>query len=502
MTGTRYWRIASFVVLFCGMVLASQAQTFNTLFDFDGSNGASVIAPLIQGIDGNLYGVTAQGGIRNGNGTAFRISPDGTLTTIHYFCAQANCVDGAGPQGPLVQGPDGSLYGTTAAGGTNPYGGIAFKITTSGKLIVLYNFCTATDCIDGSDPSALTLGRNGNFYGTTNSGGAYQSGTIFEITPSGKLTTLYSFCSQSYCSDGATPSAPLVLASNGNLYGVTTAGGPLNYGVAFELAPTGKVTTLYQFCSEITCTDGYTPYSGLIEASDGYLYGTTYYGGTGCSGGCGTIYRLSLSGQYSTVYSFCSANVCPSGLNPIGGVIEGTDGNLYGTTSVGGSIYNNCAGSGFGSPCGTLYQFTRQGTLNVLHDFCNVQQGICPDGAFPEASLFQSTNGIFYGGTDLGGNTGCTGGQACGALYSLSMGLGPFVQAQINFGKVGQVVNILGNNLTGTTSVTFNGVAAEFKVMADTYLKAQIPTGATTGTIEVTTSTGTLDSNLPFQVLR
>jgi hypothetical protein len=136
----------------------------------------------------------------------------------------------------------------------------------------------------------------------------------------------------------------------------------------------------------------------------------------------------------------------------------------------------------------------------VLHDFCNSQQGNCPDGALPEASLFQATNGIFYGSTDLGGSQ-CSEIGTCGTLFTLSMGLGPFVQAQINFGKVGDIVNVLGNNLTGTTGVTFNGVAAQFKVVSDTYLKAQIPTGASTGTIEVTTPSGTLDSNVPFQVL-
>ena len=490
MTGIRVSKIAGILCVFWAMALMSHAQTFNTIVNFDGSNGAEVMAPLIQGIDGNLYGVSAEGGIRNGNGTAFRIAPDGTLTTIHYFCAKANCSDGAGPQGPLVQGPDGSLYGTTSSGGTNFHGGIVFKITTSGKLIVLHNFCT-TDCSDGSYPSALTVGPNGNFYGTTFTEGKYGVGTVFEVTPSGNFTTLYSFCASKIpCPDGSNPTGPLVRASNGNFYGVTMMGGPFNYGVAFEITPAGKMTTLYQFCSTITCTDGFTPYSGLTQANDGKLYGTTYYGGTGCNGGCGAIYSLTLSGQYSTVYSFCSQSGCVDGQNPIGGVIQGTDGNFYGTTSVGGSRYLNCPGNGFGSSCGTLYQFTRQGTLNVLHAFCAQQSG-CLDGGVPEASLFQATDGTFYGSTEDGDGT----------VFTLSMGLGPFVQAQINFGKVGQVVNILGNNLTGTTSVTFNGVAAQFKVMSNTYLKAQVPTGATTGTIAVTTSSGTLNSNMPFQVL-
>jgi uncharacterized repeat protein (TIGR03803 family) len=267
------------------------------------------------------------------------------------------------------------------------------------------------------------------------------------------------------------------------------------------MTPAGKFTTLHQFCASLTCTDGYSPYSGLIQASDGNLYGTTFYGGTGCAGGCGTIYRLSLSGQYTTVYSFCSQTDCADGQEPVGGVIEGTDGNFYGTTTAGGSRYLDCPGNGGGSNCGTVYQLTPQGTLSVLHSFC-AQRGNCPDGGLPEASLLQATDGTFFGSTFLLGASRCDGEGGCGTLFTESMGLGPFVHPQIDFGKVGQVVNILGNNLTETTGVTFSGTPAQFKVMSNTYLKAQVPTGATTGTIQVTTPHGTLSSNVAFHVIR
>jgi len=476
--------------------VAAQAQTFNTIVTFNGNNGADVTNGVIQGPDGNLYGVSET--------NVFRITPGGNLYTVHKFCSQTNCTDGHIAYGSLLQTANGNLYGTTAYGGANDSGEI-YEITTAGQFKVLYSFCSVNSpvrCADGSLPWAgLVLGLDGSLYGTASSGGASGLGTIFKIDGAGKLTTLHSFCADKdqSCPDGSTPYAPLLLASNGNFYGTTFAGGPLNFGVAFEMTPSGKVTTLHEFCSTITCTDGYSPWSGLIQASNGNLYGTTYYGGTGCVGGCGTVYQLTLSGKYRTVYSFCSQQGCTDGQEPVGGVIEGTDRNLYGTTTAGGSPLLDCPGNGSGSNCGTVFQLTPQGTLNVLHSFCS-QQGSCPDGGLPEASLLQATDGTFYGSTFLNGGTYCFGKGGCGTLFTLSMGLGPFVRAQIDFGKVGQIVNILGNNLTGTTSVTFNGSSAQFKVMSDSYLKAQVPTGATTGKIEVTTSSGTLSTYMPFYV--
>ena len=475
--------------------IAAQAQSFNTIVTFNGANGFYPVGSLIQGLDGNLYGTTQT--------SVFRLTPNGNLYTIHSFCSLPNCADGGYVRTTLAETANGDLYGTSVYGGANGNGEV-FEVTAGGKFSVLYSFCSVnspTPCADGDLPFAgLIVGPDGNLYGTTSAGGASQSGTIFKITPAGQLTTLHNFCSLQYCPDGATPYSPLVLASNGNFYGTTFNGGPLNFGVAFEMTPAGKYTTLHQFCATLVCSDGYSPWSGLIQASDGNLYGTTYYGGTGPSGGEGTIYRLTLSGQYSTVYSFCSQTACTDGQLPVGGVIEGSDGNLYGTTTAGGSQYPNCPGTGFGTNCGTVFQFTRQGTLNVLHDFCNQSTGHCPDGAVPEASLLQATNGTFYGSTFIGGGNNCNGQGTCGTLFTVSTGAGPFVQAPINFGKPGQVVNILGNNLSGTTSVTFNGTVAQFKVMSDSYLKAQVPTGATSGKIEVTTSSGTLSTITPFNV--
>src|ERR1017187_5485119 len=179
-----------------------------------------------------------------------------TLTTIHRFCSQSGCPDGAGPYAGLVQAANGGLYGTTLVGGTNSAGTI-FKITPGGTLTTLYSFCPQTNCTDGAEPEAgLFQAANGDLYGTTYFGGTNAQGTVFKITQGGTLTTLYSFCSQTNCTDGATPGAGLVQAANGDLYGTTSNG----YDTVFKITPGGTLTTLYSFCSQTNCTDGAEPY--------------------------------------------------------------------------------------------------------------------------------------------------------------------------------------------------------------------------------------------------
>src|ERR1022692_4206270 len=204
-----------------------------------------------------------------------------TLTTIHRFCSQSGCPDGANPWAGLVQATNGGLYGTTYYGGTNSAGTI-FKITPGGTLTTLYSFCPQTNCTDGFGPQAgLVQAANGDLYGT-NGGGANSSGAVFKITPSGTLTTLYSFCSQGVypdCTDGDLPIAGLVQAANGDLYGTTLFGGTNgNYGTVFKITPGGTLTTLYSFCSQRNSTDGASPYPGLAQAANGNFYGQTNYG--------------------------------------------------------------------------------------------------------------------------------------------------------------------------------------------------------------------------------
>ena len=222
----------------------------------------------------------------DGGGTVFKITASGMLTTLYSFCSQSGCADGLGPWGALVQGTNGDLYGTTGGGGTNAAGTI-FKITPSGKLTTLYSFCSQSGCTDGALPYAGPVQTiNGDLYGTTEYGSSRNCvpkgcGTVFQITPSATLTTLYSFCTQSGCADGAYPHGALMQATNEDFYGTTTYGGSHGsfHGTVFQITPTGTLTTLYSFCAQREYTDGYGPVAGLIQATNGELYDTTTYGG-------------------------------------------------------------------------------------------------------------------------------------------------------------------------------------------------------------------------------
>jgi uncharacterized repeat protein (TIGR03803 family) len=389
----------------------------------------------------------------------------------------------------LVQATNGDFYGTTFVSGVHNYGyGTVFKITPGGTLTTLYSFCAQSGCTDGSNPEAgLVQATNGDFYGTTSGGGAHNGGTIFKITPSGTLTTLYSFCAQSGCTDGRNPMiAGLVQATNGDFYGMTSEGGinctVYGCGTVFKMTPSGTLTTLYTFCSQTNCTDGSGP-SGLVQATNGDFYGTTSVGGAHNGG---TIFKITPSGTLTTLYSFCAQSGCTDGSNPEAGLVQATNGDFYGTTSGGGATDIDCI-----SGCGTIFKITPSGTLTTLYIFC-AQSG-CTDGIFPNA-LIQATNGDFYG------TTGLYGAHYNGTVFSLTDGLAPFAGLEPRFGKVGTVVRILGQGFTGSTSVAFNGTAAVFTVVSDTYIKTSVPTGATTGKVVVVTPTGTLSSGGNFRV--
>jgi uncharacterized repeat protein (TIGR03803 family) len=238
---------------------SAAAPCFKTLVSFDGTNGAYPSgdsdqdeASLVQGTSGNFYGTTTAGGpncsprCNEGAGTVFEITPAGKLTELYSFCSKSGCTDGAQPLAGLVLATNGNFYGTTEGYNFGTDGTI-FEITAAGKLTTLQNL----DYTDGAYPKAgLVQATNGDLYGTTYEGGAHGYGTVFELTPAGKLTTLYSFCSITNCDDGAHPFAGLVQAINGNFYGTTWAGGAHGYGTVFELTPAGKLTTLYSFCSK------------------------------------------------------------------------------------------------------------------------------------------------------------------------------------------------------------------------------------------------------------
>jgi uncharacterized repeat protein (TIGR03803 family) len=454
---------------------SSGLQAFTTLASFNGGDGSNPDEGLVQATNGDLYGPTYSGGV-NGGGTVFKITPSGTLTTLYSFCSQSGCTDAADPFAGLVQATNGDLYGTTVLGGAYNDGTV-FRITPGGTLTTLYSFCSQSGCTDGQFPYArLVQATNGDLYGTAQLGGTHGKGTVFKITPSGTLTTLYSFCSQSGCMDGEYPEAGLVQAANGNLYGPTGQGGAEGYGTVFKITPNGTLTTLYSFCSQSGCTDGEWP-SALVQATNGNLYGTTYAGG---ANNMGTVFKITPSGTLTTLYSFCSQSGCTDGRGPYAGLVQATDGDLYGRTEYGGA-------NGYGA----VFKITPSGTLTTLYSFCS--QSGCTDGENPQAGLVQATDGSFYG------TTGGGGAYNFGTVFSLSVGLGPFVETLPTFGKVGAAVKILGTNLTGATSVSFNGTAAVFEVVSSSEITTTVPTGATTGTVQVVTPNGTLSSNVPFR---
>ncbi len=320
-------------------------------------------------------------------------------STLFRSLASFNGTNGSSPYFVTpVQGADGDIYGTTLTGGAN-YNllcysegcGTVFKVTPLGALSTLYSFCAQPNCADGANPFAgLVQGSDGNFYGTAFFGGSYGYGTVLKITPSGSLTTLHSFCSQPSCSDGYSSFAPLLQASDGNFYGTTHSGGSYGYGTVFKITPSGSLTTLYSFCSQANCTDGANPYAGLVQGSDGNFYGTTQKGGYYCSPeGCGTVFRITTSGALTTLHSFNYTD----GVYPYVGLVQARDGNFYGTTAGGGAFQE-----------GTVFQITPTGTLTTLYSSCaqNVG-GSCTDGQNPWAPLVQARDRNLYGTTFSGG---------------------------------------------------------------------------------------------------
>ena len=296
-------------------LVGSSSSVESVLYGFTGgADGATPLAGLVQGSDGNFYGTTYAGGDSN-HGTIFKITPTGTLTTLHSFIG----TDGASPDANLVQGGDGNFYGTTGNGGITSSNGTVFKITPSGTLTTLYFFSGT----DGSGPNGLVLDSDGNYYSTAFGGGSSNDGTVFKITPTGTLTTLYSFSG----ADGLNPRAGLALGSDGNFYGTTRSGGTGNDGTVFKITPSGTLTMLHSFSG----IDGLDPWSSaLVQGSDGNFYGTTVNGGALNNG---TVFQITPTGMLTTLYSFTGG---VDGSGPDGSLVQGSDGNVYGTTAGGG----------------------------------------------------------------------------------------------------------------------------------------------------------------------
>lgn len=449
-------QIVIFTLILLALSSAGTAQTVRDVYSFTSTNSSQYpgVVPA-QGRDGKLYVTTA--GLNYGS--VFRVSTTGKGgTELHVF----DGTDGEGALG-VILATDGNFYGATSFGGSFGYG-VLFKVTPGGTYTELYNF-TGGD--DGAYPFSSPIeASDGNLYGTTLYGANMMGATVYKYTRAGTFTTISQLSNTQ--AEGA---VGLIQGADGNLYGTSANGGTSVCGSIFRLTTSGTLLNSYSFpCG----AGGAFPSAPLVLASDGNYYGTTSEGGNAL--GDGTIFRMTPNFAVSILYDFRGGT---DGRIPDSGLTQATDGNLYGVTSRGGGSQGN----------GTLFQVTTAGTYKLLYSF---KTSI---GQMPLAAPLQDTNGVLYGTVFRGGASGY------GAIYSLNMGLGPFITFVSPTGRIGSTAQILGQGLTGTTGVTFNGVAASsFSVVSDTYMTAVVPSGATTGTVVVTTPSGALTSNVSFRM--
>jgi uncharacterized repeat protein (TIGR03803 family) len=328
-----------------------------------------------------------------------------TFTTLYSFRGAPS--DGSDSTAPLVMDSLDNLYGTTQSGGTFDFGTV-FKLAPNGTETLLHNFgpyVSALNLADGSYPVAgLLMDAEGDLYGTTTNGGNppchYGCGMGFELSPSGAEKRFYDFAgwpSPNY------PNAPLIADAQGNFYSTTFLGGSENSGSVFELAPNGTLTVLYSFCQQSGCTDGFWPAGGVVMDKESNLYGTTPYGGMSnlsCgNGGCGTVFKVTPSGEETVLYAF--AGYPTDGYDPVGGLVMDAQGNLYGTTQYGGT-----------RDSGTVFKLTPNGTETILYTFC--LNSSCPDGGGPSSNLILDAQGNLYG------TTSCCGIYGKGVIFKLA----------------------------------------------------------------------------------
>lgn len=454
------------VVALAFVAMPAQAQTFSVIYNAPGGNGVGYIAAeaVAQGRNGDMYTTSELGGTIDG--TLFSFTPAGAVNIVEDTSFGYFTLSGA------TLGADGDLYGTDQDGGTGTCGtsacGRVYKVSATGTLTVLHNFVGT----DGQDPHAAPiLGTNGKYYGTTPSSAAGSGiSTAYSVTSSGTFTLLHTFA----YAEGQDVYGGLVQGSDGNLYGVSAIGGANGDGTVFKMTTSGVVTVLHSFDG----TDGNGSYWPLIQASDGNYYGVTYIGGANNEG---VIFKITASGTYTVLHSLNNAN--GDGQSPNSSLVQGTDSKLYGVT-----------GQGPAGVSGTIFSITTTGTFKLLHTFSGT------DGANPSTPLIQNTNGTFYGATTNGGTvTICDGG--CGVIYSLNTGAKAFITLQSTSGNVGSKVGIIGQGFTAASVVKFNGVAATSVTRTGTtYLTATVPAGATNGFVTVTTGTSTLTSTVKYTV--
>lgn len=430
-----------------------QAQVYTELVNFNSiDNGSNPLNPglIAQGQDGNLYSTLQSGGPKFGLGTVY-MYPLGAPTVDVLYNFNGN--DGNGPMAGLSLGLDGNFYGACYLPHGTEFGEV-FKITPSGTMTVLYPF---TNGADGAYPQAPPIQHpDGNLYGVTTG----NTPVAYRISPSGAFQVMANLPSRT--------NAPLILGTDGNLYGTTPNGGTFNRGTAFQLTTKGKLKIIHNFDSESG------PAAPLVQAGDGKFYGTTPAGGTSSGG---VVFVMSASGGgYKVLHNFSTSGT--DGAGPTVGLVQGSDGLLYGAAANGGV-------NGFG----TFFKLDTKGkTYTVLHQFDK------STGGTPLATLLLHTSGVIYGTTETSSKQG--------ALYSMDAGLKPFASLFVIWsGKVGTSVGILGQGFNTATGVKFGTGPGTFTVLSDTYMVAAPAAGATTGTVTVLEPGGKLVTPQTFKVL-
>jgi uncharacterized protein (TIGR03437 family) len=447
---------------------AGQTPTFNVLYHFPytvtntttgngySPNGTMPNGPLLQASDGNFYGTTMLGG-DDGQchnppatpqcaGTVFQLTPAGKITVLHTFSWEGVTTpyaDGSTPNGGLVEGPDGYLYGSASRGGVNmgqaanAGNGIIFRISKTGSFQNLHTFCTSSTCTEGRFPTALVLGLDGKFYGTTTT-------TIFRISASGVLETLHTF---SDIPDGGNPLGGLIQGSDCNFYGITLGGGPTanSSGTVYRITPGGVYTVLYSFSSAAGAPllNGHSPRVGLVQASNGKLYGATTRGGVY---DWGTIFEVDLAGNFRVVYNL--NNPGKAGGGPTTTLLQASDGNLWGTDAI-----------------PTVYALNIAGTVVQPKPFTCAQT----DTDTVLGPLIQATDGKLYG-VGMPGNCANTTGLTnftAGTIFSIDASLPPLpnpkVAAVTNGASFaagnlvpGEIATAFGTSLTTGTGINLS----------------------------------------------
>lgn len=334
--------------------------------------------------DGSIYGMTSSGG-KHASGTAYRLHPDGRVTTlVHFPNVSPSGTFGSG----LVLGPNGAFYGTTPEGGSHDFGTL-FRIDANGTSTTLIEFTGVSGSHPGRSPQTPPVFDGaGNLYGTTQSGGASNLGTLYKVTPEGAHTVLANFTGSSGDAPGSSPHQ-LMFHSNGKLYGVTLGSGTGSSGTIFTSSLSGEIITIINF----TGNDGDFPGQGplsLNEAPEGTIYGLTSSGGAADKG---TIFKLTTANQFQSLVAFTGTPEGVPGAFPAGSLAFGADGFIYGTTSR--------TDGNLSSPGGTVFKMSPAGQLTTLAQLQN--SAAAPFGSFPSSGLVLANDGCFYGATSRGG---------------------------------------------------------------------------------------------------